>query len=158
EEPLVHVFADFGPVIAIGRPGEALPPVGAARAYVPEGEDWKEKVRELSEQSAWTVMVLGGSQGFQWEVEMVLTLGCPEKVLIVLPPLTATLLQPRWEVLRQVFRDHGRELPSAFDPETVLVRFSSNWDPAFAFGRGLIRVGWLGSGMKQYQTFLRDAL
>src|SRR5262249_37052807 len=92
EEVLVKVFAAFGPVIAIGRPGEALPPVGAARTYVPEGKDWKEEVRALAERSGWIVMVLGLSEGFRWELEMVLGLGSPEKVVIVLPPLTATML------------------------------------------------------------------
>jgi hypothetical protein len=158
EEVLVKVFAAFGPVLAIGRPGEALPPVGAARAYVPEGKDWKEEVRALAKRSAWIVMVLGSSEGFCWELEMVLGLGSPEKVVIVLPPLSAGVLQPRWETLRQEFRNHGLDLPSTFDPETVLLRFSKQWEPAFSLGRGLIRVGWLGSGMTQYEKYLRDAL
>src|SRR5262249_16114567 len=74
------------------------------------------------------------------------------------PPLIAQVLQPRWETLRQEFRNHGQELPPAFDPEAVLLRFSKQWDPVFGLGHGLIRVGWLGAGMKQYEKDLRHAL
>jgi hypothetical protein len=31
EQAIVKVLRKYGPVIAIGRPGEALPPLGAAR-------------------------------------------------------------------------------------------------------------------------------
>ena len=158
EEVLVRVFAAHGPVLAIGRPGEALPPIGAARAYIPAGGDWKEEVRALAQRSAWIVMVLGSSEGFRWELDMVLGLGSPEKVVIALPPLTDESLQPRWEALRREFRNHGRELPPAFDPEAVLLSFSKHWEPVFSLGRGLIRIGWLGSGAKQYERHLRDAL
>src|SRR5262249_39101999 len=118
----------------------------------------KEEVRALANRSAWIVMVLGLSEGFRWELEMVLGLGSPEKVLIVLPPLIEKLLQPRWETLCQEFRDHGQGLPPVFDPETVLLSFSKHWEPVFSLGHGLIRVGWLGSGMKQYGKYLRHAL
>jgi hypothetical protein len=158
EEVLVRVFAAHGPVLAIGRPGEALPPVGAARAYIPAGGDWKAEVRALAERSAWIVLVLGSSEGFRWELDMVLGLGSPEKVVIALPPLTAESLQPRWEALRREFQNHGRELPPAVDPEAVLLRFSKHWEPVFSLGRGLIRIGWLGSGARQYEGYLRDAL
>ena len=116
EEILVKVFGAYGPVLAIGRPGETLPPVGAARAYVPEDEDWKDEVRALASRSAWIVLVLGSSEGIRWELDMVLGLGSLEKVVIALPPLTAELLQPRWETLRQELQNHGRELPPTSPP------------------------------------------
>src|SRR5262245_18646161 len=89
---------------------------------------------------------------------MVFGLGSPEKVVIVLPPLSDKLLQPRWEVVRQKFRDHARELPPILNPEAVLLRFSKHWESVFSLGHGLIRAGWLGSGMKQYEKYLRHAL
>jgi hypothetical protein len=166
EEILVKVLAAFGPVLAIGRPGEWLPPVGAARAYLPEGTDWKEEVDALAKKSAWIVMVLGASEGFRWELNMVLGLGRPEKLVIVLPPLFDKFLRPRWEALRQEFRGHGRELPPAFDPETVLVGFSEQWEPVFSIGHGLERAINLerasiwpqSTGTKQYEEYLRHAL
>jgi hypothetical protein len=154
EEILVRVLADFGPVLAIGRPGEALPPIGAARTYVPEGMDWKEVVRALANKSAWIVMVLGASEGFHWELEMVLGLGSPEKVVIVVPRLVAKLLQPRWEALLEEFRGHGHELPPNFHPETVLLTFSEHWKPVFSLDHGLE----LSSESAQYEEHFRHAL
>jgi hypothetical protein len=37
EQKLAQQLSRVGPVIAIGRPGEALPPLGAARFYAPQG-------------------------------------------------------------------------------------------------------------------------
>ena len=44
EELVVDCLAGHGPVVAIGRPGEALPPLGAAREYVDHGS-WQQRVR-----------------------------------------------------------------------------------------------------------------
>jgi len=46
EEVIERALWRAGPVVAIGRPGEKLPPAGAAREYVLDGE-WQARVGEL---------------------------------------------------------------------------------------------------------------
>jgi hypothetical protein len=60
ERDLVAALAPFGPVIAIGRPGEFLQTLGAARAYC--GDDWKEQVRHWIDTCALVVIRIGESQ------------------------------------------------------------------------------------------------
>ena len=45
EEAVEKTLRGYGPVIAIGRPGEKLPPAGAAREYVPN-EAWQDRVKD----------------------------------------------------------------------------------------------------------------
>ena len=46
EEELAATFAEVGPLVAVGRPGEVLPHLGAARFYFRDDE-WKDRVAEL---------------------------------------------------------------------------------------------------------------
>jgi len=47
EETLTDHLWEFGPVVAIGRPGEPVPLLGAAREYV-ANEAWQARVAELT--------------------------------------------------------------------------------------------------------------
>ncbi len=71
EENLCAALRRLGPVIAIGRPLERLPEVGAARLYVTD-ENWQAAVRFLIRQAVATVILVGRSPGVQWEVETAL--------------------------------------------------------------------------------------
>ncbi len=68
EEQLAGALGVFGPVIAVGRPGEPLPRLGAARFYLPD-DDWQPAVLRLMELSQLIVLRLGLSEGLWWEVE-----------------------------------------------------------------------------------------
>jgi len=67
EEILAKYFHGFGPVIAIGRPGEALATGGAARLYVPDNE-WKGIVRFQLYSCQAVVLQPSTSDGIWWEV------------------------------------------------------------------------------------------
>ena len=112
EEFVVGFFSRFGPVIAIGRPGEFLPPVGAAREYV--GDDqWQERVKELIRQSRAILIVPGRTAGIRWELRTLAETGELGKVIIVFPPATHRRLQDRWSCFRGALADQGRyNLPS----------------------------------------------
>jgi hypothetical protein len=69
EEFLVSLLDPLGPVIAIGRPGEKIPPVGAARMYL--GDEWKEVVQDLLKQSQLILMFAGTTSHFEWELQRV---------------------------------------------------------------------------------------
>jgi hypothetical protein len=110
EELLVRVFSMCGPVIAIGRPGEVVPPLGAAREWLPH-DAWQCRVRELLAEARLVVIVLGdmkGEDGLTWEIQNVLEMGLTEKLVIVVPPVRDRRVEPRWERLALLL---GHRLP-----------------------------------------------
>jgi hypothetical protein len=83
EELLAGVMDEIGPFVAIGRPGELLPDLGAARLYV--GKEWKQVIADLIQRSRLIVMRTGDTSGFWWEFENVVKNASPEKILLLLP-------------------------------------------------------------------------
>lgn len=68
EQEMAQILAHVGPVVAIGKPGEPLPELGAARLYVAD-DQWQGKVIELMGKAALVVIRLGVSPGLLWEIE-----------------------------------------------------------------------------------------
>ncbi|MEV0375165.1 transferase [Streptomyces sp. NPDC050636] len=68
EEQLAGALGAVGPVIAVGKPRETLPQLGAARFYLPL-DDWQPAVLRLMELSQLIVLRLGLGDGLWWEVE-----------------------------------------------------------------------------------------
>ncbi len=71
EQEMADILRRVGPVVAIGKPGEPLPQLGAARLYV-SNDQWQGKVVELMSVARLVVVRLGGSAGVLWEVEQAL--------------------------------------------------------------------------------------
>ena len=72
EQELAFILHRIGPVIAIGKPGEALPELGAARMYV-EHDVWQQTVLEKLDQSALALVRVGKSPGVLWELDQVMS-------------------------------------------------------------------------------------
>jgi hypothetical protein len=129
EEQLAEVFQDLGPLIAIGRPGQALPAIGARRLYFAE-EDWKDKVVALLKRSRLVVLRPGRGQNFWWEVSRVIREVEPNRILFWLP-----------EANREVYEDfckkaHGY-LPRLLPPSekgAMFVYFDREWVPQLVSG------------------------
>lgn len=84
EEQLAGALSVFGPVIAVGKPGEPLPRLGAARFYLPP-DDWQPGVLRLMELSQLIVLGLGLGEGLWWEVEQARATQ-PARKLVLLAP------------------------------------------------------------------------
>jgi hypothetical protein len=98
EQMLAEEAAAAGPVVAIGKPGEGLPLLGAARTYVGDDE-WRVRVEEYLLRSGLVVMVMGrinGENGLAWELRNVLTFVPPERVVFVVPPVEEVEARSRW--------------------------------------------------------------
>jgi hypothetical protein len=74
----------IGPFVAIGRPGDPLPQLGASRTYV-EDADWRTVVIGLMEQAAALVIRIGRGEGLAWEIGQALSRFPPERLLFVVP-------------------------------------------------------------------------
>ncbi|MGB8510593.1 MAG: hypothetical protein WCD76_19635 [Pyrinomonadaceae bacterium] len=84
EEMLANELKRIGPCIAVGSPGERLPPLGMARMYF-ENEHWEEGVREYIERADLVVMRAGVTDGFLRELRMAVKFLEPKRLLILLP-------------------------------------------------------------------------
>lgn len=81
EEILTAELYVIGPVIAVGRPSEQLPPIGAARFYVPDGA-WRQKIADAVSVAEFVVWTTGTSEGLRWELAHILSALPPEKLIV----------------------------------------------------------------------------
>lgn len=71
-----------GPVVAIGKPGEPVPELGAARLYV--GDDvWQDKITDMMRQSRLVVIRLGPTANLWWEIDQAVKLLPLQRLLVV---------------------------------------------------------------------------
>jgi hypothetical protein len=86
EERLVNVLDDFGPVIALGRPGEKLPGLGASREYV-EHDEWQQRVHAHMKQAALVVLRLTpfAAESLIWEFQEAMNEVAPERLVLLVP-------------------------------------------------------------------------
>jgi hypothetical protein len=91
EQALAMMLKKIGPLIAIGRPNEFLPQLGAFRIYVPDAE-WQTKVLELIEEAQLVVIVGGKSQGLGWEISQCYRLLTSNRMMVLLPSHKKTVL------------------------------------------------------------------
>lgn len=82
EELLAKVFSEFGPFLAIGKPSDGLPIVGAARMYVSE-TCWRPTVRDLVDGATFVALRLGDSPGVLEELDLVMRRLPPRRVLLL---------------------------------------------------------------------------
>ncbi len=82
EQELAEILNRVGPVIAIGKPGEPLPELGAARLYVGDA-DWKAKVTDMIARSRLVIIRAGSTPNLQWEIEQTMTRVPRRQILFV---------------------------------------------------------------------------
>lgn len=114
-------LSKIGPYVAIGRPGESLPELGASRMYV--GEEWRQKVVELLRRARLVILRAGHTQGVHWEIERILSSVRPAQTLVILP-----LSQRDYARFRQSAPAPFNRLPEA-QPIERLVMFDERWTP-----------------------------
>lgn len=84
EVQLRPLLEEFGPVVAIGHPGDELPPLGAARLYV-DDKQWRTTVTDMMKEAQLVVVQVGTTEGLLWELETTIEHVPPERLLISLP-------------------------------------------------------------------------
>ena len=97
EETMEHVLRSYGPVIAVGRPGEALPPAGAAGEYIANAA-WRSRVATYIQDAQMIVVMLGRGTGLEDEYAMLHRLDALSRVIVVLPPRAEDALLASWKV------------------------------------------------------------
>jgi hypothetical protein len=82
EQELAMIMNRVGPVVAIGKPGEPLPELGAARLYVSD-DVWQEKITDMMKQSRLVVIRLGPTANLWWEIDQAVKLLPLRRLLVV---------------------------------------------------------------------------
>lgn len=84
ESRLVKGLKTLGPAVALGRPGEVQPELGAARLYVGDS-DWQNAIAYFMDRAVAVVAVVGQSQGLWWEIEFAADRVPLERLLLFFP-------------------------------------------------------------------------
>lgn len=84
EEQVIAVLGKCGRVLALGKPGESLPPPGARRLYLPT-DDWQRPVRDLMSRARLVVIFMDPTPGTVWEFNEALKRVAPQRLLLVAP-------------------------------------------------------------------------
>jgi hypothetical protein len=75
----------IGPFVALGNPGDELPPAGAIREYAQDAA-WKERFTELAHSVKCIVLSVGNSANLQWELAQIREMGTTRKLCMFTSP------------------------------------------------------------------------
>lgn len=155
EQRLARHLSRCGPVVAVGRLGEELPPLGAARFYVGHAL-WQQKVAEVAKASQMVIVATGVTEGLRWELTHLTESLPPEKLVLwahphilssdqlrrimdpdAIPPEVHPLLldtaewerEVEWTRFREAFsKEFPHPLPEQLG-ETRFIYFDAEWRP-----------------------------
>jgi hypothetical protein len=148
EDALVGPLVKRGPVVAVGQPGERLPPIGAGREYI--SGDWKERVRQLLDEAGVIVVLLHKTPGLLWEIEQIFTIGREERLIFVVPDVKPAELKERWKAVRQTIEACRPEL----DDDRLSISLRGALAVVFDARAQPCRIlGW-----SRYREYYRDAV
>lgn len=84
EEYLEQVFREIGPMLAVGKPGEVRPPLGAQRVYF-DDDEWQREVLGLIQGARMIVVAADITDGLRWELQQLVAHAQPHRVVVALP-------------------------------------------------------------------------
>jgi len=86
EEILAPLCSAVGPFIAIGKPKEKNPRLGAARDYIPD-DKWQETVLKWFDAASAILVIADETPGLKWELDKLRETGNSRKVILINPQL-----------------------------------------------------------------------
>jgi len=132
EEQIAAAMNEIGPFVAIGKPGELLPHLGAARVYI-NNENWREEVVEWLSKAQLVLVRPGFTKSIEWEIAHIVENIHPDRLVILLPwgPWNG------YENFRLTFEKYfPKELPEFSKRQWTparsiygLLYFNSDWTP-----------------------------
>lgn len=124
EQSLVRVLSAIGPVIALTRPGERLPPPGAARQAA-SNEEWQQVIEGWLREAKLVVLIAGSSENVSWEIGRCRQILRPEQLVVVVPAGLP------WDKFRAATEPQfGVTLPAQLGDSGILA-FGPDFTPAF---------------------------
>ncbi len=86
DEAMIDEIAQYGPIVALGMPGEKKIPFGALRYYSTH-DDWQNIVAETAKSAQAIVISAGSTPGVRWEYELLAREKLLDKTLLLFPPV-----------------------------------------------------------------------
>jgi hypothetical protein len=136
EEKLAKAVRSIGPMIAIGKPGENLPHLGAARTY-PENDKWKSLINTWLIKAKLVIYYPGNTDGIWWEMEQIYENVEPDRLLIIIAELDPKYYNPFINKIREVLKIEFPDLVVRKEPhykghvEIGFFEFGKNWQCHF---------------------------
>lgn len=128
EEELERFFLNWGPFIALGKPGEDFATIGAARLYV-GNNSWKSSVVDLINNSRIVIWQAGQTASTWWELKTLIQLINPTRLLLIIPDPSSNLKQ-----FKKFFYRANIFLPIKLQMTTSpvnFVAFDKEWKPRY---------------------------
>ena len=85
DEAMIDEIAQYGPVVALGMPGETRVPFGAMR-YYSRHEDWQRIVTDTAKRARAIVIGAGSTPGVLWEYGLLARENLVGRTLLLFPP------------------------------------------------------------------------
>jgi hypothetical protein len=129
EEQLMKALRTIGTAVAIGRPSENLPQIGARRAYYNDNE-WRERVAAMIRSARLVVIRTGTGDGLRWEVDYVMRCVHPEQLLVAVANEASLQAFRTWtsSTVRWADRDLGFRNCLASTIQGFII-FDQDWVP-----------------------------
>ncbi|MDQ8704718.1 transferase [Streptomyces sp. LHD-70] len=127
EEQLAGALGTVGPVIAVGRPGEPLPKLGAARFYLPQ-DDWQPTVLRLMTLSRLIVLRLGSGDSLWWEIGQARATQPAHKLVLLAPNGLSGMAERLDQHLSPPSGLNASAVGTAWAP--AVVAFGPDWTPS----------------------------
>ena len=114
EELVALMVSGLGPPVAVGQPGQILPPgLGAQRFTF--GDTWQAAVRAFAEDARLITVFIGKTAGLSWELDLVASSGYLHKTVFLVPPVRARERAQRLAVFAAAYSLP----PGLFDTQTA---------------------------------------
>jgi len=85
DQALIDEVAQYGPVVALGRPGETKAPFGALRHYA-TNEEWQTVITDTARRAQAIIIAAGDSEGVLWEYDLLKREGLIDRTLLLFRP------------------------------------------------------------------------
>ena len=150
EETIGEQLTGAGPFVAIGKPGEQLPQLGASRLYVADS-DWQAVVQSYIAKSELIILIAGKTHWVQWELANVIRQDRITGLLIVFPRITEADRNERWQNLKPAFSD------TSWSASMERVDIAGALAVFITADRGIVVIKSRKANESDYETALRVA-
>ena len=168
EELLVEAISWVGPVIAVGKPDEQLPPLGATRLHFQQAE-WQQQVQKLLTEARLVVLRPGSfSPGVRWEIKEALHDVQPARLLLIIDgevgkhqdaELAQFAAQVNPMLPRPLVLSYPKKPLYPFGSVRAFVGFDDNWRPSLLpVALDLLPILKRGGRFRVIVKFYREAL
>lgn len=126
EELICAAFREVGPVVALGDPGDNLPPLGASRDYAVSAE-WQERFLDLARRSKIVCICVGNSPGLFWEIQHIIATKACSQIVLLVPQPRSFDFDETWTKFVCYMKELGVTLPDTLRHNVLALRLDSSW-------------------------------